>query len=158
MLHIGQTNKSERRRVSFPFPEFHKTHTHFLQWQPRGSAERKACGKTFPEGMRERDGDRGGRDASAVFKSWWEMAVFRQQFSNTHSQRDRWVVVLPVLSQHLKGWAPGRCSPIITNKQTKKRIPIFIPCTTCDSPQRGSTDSGLLGFPADMLSLKKARK
>lgn len=46
---------------------------------------------------------------------------------------------------------------ILKNKQ-KRLFPIFNPFTTCDNPQMGSTRSGLFGFPADMLSLKKAQK
>lgn len=46
----------------------------------------------------------------------------------------------------------------IPKNNQKRLFPIFNPCTTCDNPQRGSTNSGLFGFPADMLSLKKAQK
>lgn len=90
---------------------------------------------------------------NVVFKEQYENTLTKVQMSGYPScplpafgELDPW----EVLDDPQKKQQPK-------NKQ-KRLFPIFNPSSTCHNPQRGSTNSGLFGFPADMLSLKKAQK
>lgn len=161
MLHIGQTNKSERRRF-FPIPEFHKTHTHFLQRQPSSSAERKACGKNLSwRDDRNKSSSRrtaGGTEREADMmltlslnrgekKCCFQRAVWK----HTHKSTNEWLSFLSSPSIWRTGplGGPWRSPKKNNNQKTNKRdsFLFLIHLVLVTIPRGEAPTLGCLVFP-----------